>query len=357
MLHFRLIIQPESRKRLEKLLKRSEKKGDLRTMKRVMTIIMFSEEITPSKISDVLGVSKESIRLWVCAYLLKGIEGLKAKKNNGRKAKLTRSQRRELDKIIREGPAKAGFPGGCWRSPMIQKLIYERFGVFYSVHYISQLLRNMGFSYQKARFISDHLDTEKRKEWLEKSWPEIIKLAEEKEAYILFGDEASFPQWGSVTYTWAKKGQQPVVKTSGIRKGYKVFGLIEFYTGRFFFKAQEGRLNSEAYAAFLEEVISRTQNHLILIQDGARYHTSKAMKEFFEGHSNRISVYQLPSYSPDYNPIERLWKKIKEKEIHLTYFETFDLLKNKVEEALLRFENMEDEILSLFLFYRKLNVA
>ena len=138
MLHFRLIIQPESRKRLEKLLKRSEKKGDLRTMKRVMTIIMFSEEITPSKISDVLGVSKESIRLWVCAYLLKGIEGLKAKKNNGRKAKLTRSQRRELDKIIREGPAKAGFSGGCWRSPMIQKLIYERFGVFYSVHYISQ---------------------------------------------------------------------------------------------------------------------------------------------------------------------------------------------------------------------------
>ena len=47
-----------------------------------------------------------------------------------------------------------------------------------------------------------------------------------------------------------------MVKTSGIRKGYKVFGLIEFYTGRFFFKAQEGRLNSEAYAAFLEEVIS-----------------------------------------------------------------------------------------------------
>ena len=71
----------------------------------------------------------------------------------------------------------------------------------------------------------------------------------------------------------------------------------------------------------------------------------------------QVSVYQLPSYSPDYNPIERLWKKIKDKEIHLTYFETFDLLKNKVQEALLRFENMKDEILSLFLFYRKLNVA
>jgi len=353
MLYFHLIIQSGSRKRLEKLFLRSQEKGDLRTMKRVMAILALSNDISPSKISDVLGVSEESIRLWLTAFLLKGVEGLISKKNRGRTAKLTKSQKKELDKIITEGPAKAGFPGGCWRSPMIQNLIYERFGIFYSVNYIAQLLKNMGFSYQKARFVSDHLDTEKRKEWVKKSWPEIIKLAKEKKAYILFGDEASFPQWGSLTYTWAKKGQQPVVKTSGIRKGYKVFGLIEFYSGRFFFKAQEERLNSEAYAAFLGEVMSRTQNHLILIQDGAR----KAMNEFFERHSDRISVYRLPSYSPDYNPIERLWKKIKEKEIHLTYFPTFDLLKNKVEEALLHFENMEEEILSLFVFYHELNVA
>jgi hypothetical protein len=129
---------------------------------------------------------------------------------------------------------------------------------------------------------------------LKKTWPEIKELAKTKNAYILFGDEASFPQWGSLSYTWAKKGQQPVVKTSGIRKGYKVFGLIEFFSGRFFFKTQEGRLNSDTYAAFLEEVMSQTTNHLILIQDGARYHTSKAMNEFFKKHSNRITVRGYP---------------------------------------------------------------
>ena len=56
----------------------------------------------------------------------------------------------------------------------------------------------MGFSYQKAKFAADHKDPEKRKKWLEEKWPEIIKLAEEKNACILFGDEASFPQWGFV---------------------------------------------------------------------------------------------------------------------------------------------------------------
>ena len=77
----------------------------------------------------------------------------------------------------------------------------------------SQLLKNMGFSYQKAKFVADHKDPEKRKKWLKEKWPEIFRLAQEKNAYVLlFGDEASFPQWGSLTYTWAKKGQQPVVK-------------------------------------------------------------------------------------------------------------------------------------------------
>ena len=215
----------------------------------------------------------------------------------------------------------------------------------------------MGFSYQKAKFVSDHKDPEKRKEWLEKTWPEIIKLADEKNAHILFGDEASFPQWGSLTYTWAKKGKQPVVKTSGKRKGYKVMGLIDYFTGRFFCEGHEGRLNSDSYASFLKEVLKRTRKHIILIQDGARYHTSAATKKFFEKHLDRITVYQLPSYSPDYNPIEKLWKKIKEKEIHLHYFPTFEFLINKVEEALIRFKDLKNEILSLFGFYDNLVVA
>jgi len=84
----------------------------------------------------------------------------------------------------------------------------------------------------------------------------------------------------------------------------------------------------------LKEVLSKTRKHIILIQDGASYHTTKAMNQFFAQKAHSITVYDLPSYSPDYNPIEKLWKKIMEKEIHLHYFPTFDSLKNKVHEAL-----------------------
>jgi transposase len=351
-------MKNQTRKKCIQLLQKAQNNGDLRGAKRIMAILAVVDGTLYSTIANTLKVSEESIRLWVNGFLLYGVKSFIYKKPTGRPSKLTKKQRKQLDQLISQGPQKSGFAGACWRSPMIQWLIYEKFGVEYSVFYIPQLLKNMGFSYQKAKFVADHKDPEKRKQWLEQKWPEILKLAEKKNAFILFGDEASFPQWGSLSYTWAKRGQQPVVKTSGKRRGYKVFGLIDYFSGRFFCKGHEkGRLNSVSYESFLSEVLSKTRKHIILIQDGARYHTSKAMKHFFAKNAHRITVYDLPAYSPDYNPIEKLWKKIKEKEIHLHYFPTFDSLKSKVQEALLHFKDLKNEVLSLFGFYKKLAEA
>ena len=78
----------------------------------------------------------------------------------------------------------------------------------------------MDFSNQKEKFVDDNKDPDKRGQWVMQKWPEILKLAEIKNAYILLGDEASFPQWGFLNYTWAKRGKLPVVKTSGNRESY-----------------------------------------------------------------------------------------------------------------------------------------
>jgi transposase len=92
---------------------------------------------------------------------------------------------------------------------------------------------------------------------------------------------------------------------------------------------------------------------VILIQDGARYHTSKATREFFEQHKERLMVYQLPSYSPDYNPIEYLWKKVKTVATHNRYFDEFVKLVASVDEALKVLATQADEILRLMGVYTK----
>ena len=351
MLNFRLNLHSSQKDVLKTKLNTARKLGNMRLVNRILSIIALAEGIRQQQIANILQISEESIRLWLCAFLLHGVRGLETKQPPGRPPKLTKKQKKELAAIIDKGPAQAGFLSNCWRSPMIQHLIYDKFGVFYSVHYISQLLKNMGFSYQKARFVSDHLDEEARKQWLSNTWPEILALAQKKHAFILFGDEASFPQWGTLSYTWARKGNQPTIKTSGKRKGYKVFGLIDYFTGRFFYKCQESKFNSESYIQFIKEVLSKTRKHIILIQDGARYHTSAETKQFLNKRQDRISVYNLPSYSPDYNPIEKLWKKVKKEGTHLHYFPTFQDLVDKVEEALFFFKNTAKEVLSLFGLY------
>lgn len=357
MLAFRFTLSRACRKRLNERLKIAQDLGKVQEIKRVLAILSLADGATITAVAAILKVSPEAVRQWLHTFLVTGVNGLRSKTSPGRPPKLTKAQKKELFQIIEAGPQTAGFPGACWRTPMIQHLIYERWGVWYSVQYLSQLLKNLGLSYQKARFVSDHLDPEKRKQWIEQTWPQILKLAKEKTAHILFGDEASFPQWGTLSYTWAPRGQQPTVPTSGKRTSYKVFGLIDYFTGRFFAQGIEGRLTSLTYEAFLREVLSRTRKHIILIQDGAKYHTSKAMRTFFAQHAHRLTVFPLPAYSPDYNPIEKLWKKIKQDHTHLHYFPTFQSLINRVDEALLSFENASQEVLALFVFYEELAAA
>lgn len=357
MLPFSLKLTKNDIKKLQESLKNAEHSGDFPKVKRIISLLLLNAGNAILEISSILRVSQEAIRCWVKLFLVCGIAGLTSKKSPGRPSKLTKKQRHELAKLIEDGPVKAGFPGGCWRTPMIQHLIKERFGVFYNARYISELLKNMGFSYQKAKFVTDKGDEDKRANWLSVQWKEIMDLTKQKNCYVLFGDEASFPQWGSLSYTWAKRGVQPTVNTCGSRKGYKVFGLIDYFTGRFFSKGHEGKLNGESYVDFLKEVLSKTKKHIVLIQDGAPYHKGKIVKDFFKKHANRITVYQLPSYSPDFNPIEKLWKKIKEKGTHLNYFPTFNDLKSKVNEMLGLFENVKSEVLSLFGFYNELNAT
>ena len=120
----------------------------------------------------------------------------------------------------------------------------------------------MGFSYQNALFVSALKGSERNgKRWVKKTSPEIIKLVKQNDTFTPLGDEAYFPQCGTLTYAWAKCGRQPSVKTSGVPKGYKVFGLLDGFTGRFFHKAQGGLMTSENYPHILRSILNQASKH------------------------------------------------------------------------------------------------
>src|SRR5215467_5895083 len=351
LVSFTLHLSSFTRKQLYRRLQQAYGSGALRVVRRIQALLALADNQSVQEVAEMLNLGQQTIRDYRNAFLLKGVSSLVYTRPPGRPRKLTPSQRRELAALIKAGPQAAGYTSGCWNTPMIQDLIEPRFGVAYHPHYLATLLHNLGFSYQKARFVSDHLKEAKRLEWRQTEWPRILRAAQPRQALLLFGDEASFAQWGSLSYTWAPTGEQPEVRTSGKRQGYKVFGLIDYFSGQFFYKTHEGRFNSESYAAFLLDVLSQTRRHVIVIQDGARYHTSQAMQQFFNVHVARLTIEQLPSYSPDFNPIEHLWKKVKKEATHLKYFPEFIHLQVEVDRALLHFAHTPSETTVLMARY------
>lgn len=319
---------------LRTIWKRSYDYGDLRIVRRTSALLTMGQGQNVTTVAANLSVSEETIYNWLGSFLVNRFESLSYRFSPGRPPRLTPTQKLRLKEILDAGPLSYGLLTGCWTSLIIQQVILKEFGVLYNRHYLCTLLYNLEYSYQKARFVSDHLDPEARKQWLEQTWPAILHEAKLKDALLLFVDEASFPQWGTLSYTWAPQGKQPEVRTSGKRKAYKVFGAVDVLSGHLFVHGIEDRFNSQTYQAFLNRLLEQTTQHLIIIQDGAKYHTSQVMKAFFEDHHNRLSVYQLPTYSPDFNPIEHLWQVVREDATHNKYFEQFSDVVTAVDTAL-----------------------
>jgi transposase len=336
-------------KDLHSRLQHAYQRDDVRLVRRITVLLDLLVHHGPMAVlCECWGRRLACLYDWQKAFLLRGMESFVYHHSGGRRPKLTPRQKKRLVELIDAGPQVVGFETACWNSILIRVLIWREFGVLYHRHYVCTLLHNMGFSFQKARFVSDHLDAAKRLAWLQAQWPAIVRGAKRRGGLILFADEASFAQWGSLSYTWSRRGHQPEVPPSGQRKGYKVFGAMEYFSGRFFYQGLEGRFNSEHYQAFLQLIMTQTTQHLFLIHDGARYPTSAAPQAFLAAHSDRITAEPLPSYSPDYHPIEYLGKKTKQRATHNKYFKEFTELTVSVEKALAYFATHAETVAGLF---------
>ena len=351
-MRIRIQVSTATVKALHTKLQQAYQHDDVRLIRRTTVLLALLVHHVPVEVlCEQWGLSPACIYGWRQVFLLRGMASLAYRHGGGRRPKLTAKQKKRLVELIEAGPLVVGCETACWTSVLLRGLIWREFGVLYNCQYVCTLLHNLGFSFQKARFVSAHLDTAKRLAWLAEQWPAIVRAAKSCHGLIRFEDEASFAQWGSLSYTWARRGHQPEVKTSGKRKGYKVFGAIEYFSGRLFYQGIEGRFTSDSYQEFLRMILAHTTEHLFLIHDGARDHTSQATQQFLETHCERITAYPLPSSSPDYNPIAYLWKKTKKRATHNQYFKEFAALTVSVDKALAYFATQPEMVLGLLGLY------
>jgi transposase len=137
--------------------------GDLRLVRRISALLGLAKGETVPGVAETVSVSRQTIYNWLKVFMLEGMDGLAYRWSRGRKPRLTKTQKRRLTELIKAGPLEAGYATGCWTPLLIQQLILREFGVLYNRHYVCELLHNLGFSFQKTKFVSDHLDEEARR--------------------------------------------------------------------------------------------------------------------------------------------------------------------------------------------------
>src|SRR5574338_1117570 len=182
----------ETVKELEQRLGQAYQLGDLRRVRRLAVLLGIARGTCLADLLRAWKIHRQTAYNWLKRFVESRWDSLVYKKSPGRPSRLTKSQKQELYDVIQAGPEAAGYDCGCWTTPLIQEWIFEHFGMLYSRFYLAELLHHLGLSYQKAHFVSGHLDETARQHWMETQWPAILAQAHQEGWRIMFEDEASF---------------------------------------------------------------------------------------------------------------------------------------------------------------------
>lgn len=148
------------------------------------------------------------------------------------------------------------------------------------------------------------------------------KKAKGQNAALIFEDEVSFRQDSTLHATWARRGCQPLIPVTGQRKSVKMFGAIELFQSRFHYH-RDSVFNAETYLDFLEQLANRYYPQPVYyIHDNASYHTDERVQQWLDTNHGWFYANPLPSYSPELNAAEPLWKYTRKTGTHNRYFET-----------------------------------
>jgi transposase len=114
--------------------------------------------------------------------------------------------------------------------------------------------------------------------------------------------------------------------SASTRQKVGFFGAVSLRTGRLVTE-EASTFNTETFHHFLCSFLSSTHDRILLILDNVSYHKARKLKPFFIQNQHRLQMEFLPPYSPELNPIERVWRITRRKVTHNRYFPTIEELR------------------------------
>ena len=162
--------------------------------------------------------------------------------------------------------------------------------------------------------------------------PEITK-AKSGESVLMFVDAAHFVQAAFLGFLWCF--ERIFVQSPSGRRRWNVLGAYNFVTGELTSVTNDSYITATEVCELLQKLSKQYVGCPIsVVMDNARYQRCKAVDELAK--QLGINLIFLPSYSPNLNLIERLWKFVKKKCLYNIYYATFEDFKSGISHCLSR---------------------
>lgn len=242
------------------------------------------------------------VRLWIEMFNRGGIDGLITKPKPGRPRKVKLQRVREVLVPVLEDPSQAGQVH--WTGVKLHGYLKEQFQIDLGYSTALRWLHELNYELRVARPWPERQNEEERKAFLE----ELRGLCADPTVELWFGDECGVEGDPRPRRRWVQPGRPRTVPYLGDHIRQNVIGAVTPQSGGFFSLIVDG-VDTDVFQFYLDEMAKAVPKkegiRQIFILDNASWHKAARLNW------HHFEPKFLPGYSPDFNPIERLWLRLK----------------------------------------------
>lgn len=300
-------------------------------------------ELNLSEIAETMGRSRATIQTWFDLYRVGGVERLCRRSNapTGRPSQLTSKAEKELRKKLAKGSFRKTDDTRLW--------LKNQFGIDATYETVRRWMGKLGARLKVVRPRHPNSCDLKRYEFRTQLARQVFTALKERDLHgkgrpirIWVSDEARFGLQPCLRRAWVTRGVR-AHKSSDCRYDWQyVWGALQVGGGGSEFLYTNG-VSGETSISFLEQISKRDPYAIhVMIWDGASFHPKNMDKRM----PDNVVVLRQPPYSPELNPVEKLWDMLRDSLCNRRW-ESLDHLLEAASRWLAEFWDTPEQILSL----------